>query len=88
MRGVIVPFWTRFSKASVEDMLPTAYVDARTTKFFLRVFSRGPISRRSRHCLEGSDGTDVPVRNGSIARDIPLASGRWLACCFCFVSVS
>ncbi len=28
--------WTRFLVVSVEDMLPTAYVDARTTKFCFR----------------------------------------------------
>jgi hypothetical protein len=27
--------WTHFLEAFVEDMLPTAYVDARTTKFYI-----------------------------------------------------
>ena len=36
--------WTRLLEASIEDMLPTAYVDAPKTKFlFLRVISLGPI---------------------------------------------
>jgi hypothetical protein len=26
--------WSRFLEVSFEDMLPTAYVDARTTKFY------------------------------------------------------
>jgi hypothetical protein len=34
--------WTRFLEASIEDMLLMAYIDARTTKLFLQVFSRGP----------------------------------------------
>jgi hypothetical protein len=36
--------WTHFLEASVEDMLLTAYVDARTTKFyFLKFFLAAPI---------------------------------------------
>jgi hypothetical protein len=30
--------WTRFLEASVEDMHPTAYLDACTTKFYFREF--------------------------------------------------
>ncbi len=64
-----------------------AYVDARTMKLlFLQVFSRGPDLCRLRHCSEGSDGTDVPVQNGSLARDIPLALGCWLAAAFALLA--
>ncbi len=53
-------------------MLPTAYVDACTTKFlFLRVFSCGPNLCKLRNYWEVSNGTDVPMQNGSLTRDIP-----------------
>jgi hypothetical protein len=44
--------WTRSLEASVEDMLPMAYVDARTTKFyFCKFFLAAPIFT-SRETLE------------------------------------
>jgi hypothetical protein len=38
--------WTCFVEASIEDMLPTAYVDACTTKFYFRKFFSRPQSLR------------------------------------------
>ena len=64
--------WSSFLEGSVEDMLPTAYVDAQTTKFyFCKFFLAAPIFA----CQETSEKILAErlllTRNGSLMRDIP-----------------
>ncbi len=57
--------WTCFLEASVEDMLPTAYVDAHTTKFYFREFFLVAPIFASRETFEKqNNGMDVPMQNG------------------------
>ncbi len=61
-----------FLKTSVEGMFPTMYVDVRWNKIsFLQVFSRGPFSRSQRNFLRCLCRMAVPMRKGSLGKDIP-----------------
>ncbi len=80
--------WTHFSEAPVEDKLPTAYVDAPTTKFYFReLFLAVPI-------FAGRENSEKIPTKGlflckmEVLQETYLALGCWLACCFCFVSAS
>jgi hypothetical protein len=85
---VELSLWTRFLEASVEDMLPMAYVDARTTKlYFHEIFPMAPIFA-SRETFEKLPTERMFLREMKVLQGTYLASGRWLACCFCFVSAS
>jgi hypothetical protein len=80
--------WTRFLEASVEDMLPMAYVDACTTKFyFCEFFLPVPIFV-SQETSEKIPTERLFLRKVVVLRETYLALGCWLACCFCFVSAS
>ena len=81
--------WTCLLEAPVEDMLPMAYVEAPKTKnFFLGVISLGPIFLVLRNFSEDSDGWLFLCKIVVFQETYLLAMGRWLACCFCFVSAS
>jgi hypothetical protein len=78
--------WTCFLEASVEDMLPMVYVDAPTTKFnFCEFFLAAPIFA-SRETFEKIPTEWMILREMVVLQETYLALGRWLACCFCFVS--
>jgi hypothetical protein len=80
--------WTRSLEAFVEDMLPTAYVDACTTKFyFCEFFLAAPIFA-SQETFEKLPTERMFLRGMVVLQVTYLASGHWLACCFCFVSAS
>ncbi len=80
--------WTRFLEASVEDMLPTAYADARTTKFYsCEFFLVAPIFA-SRETFEKLPMEWMFLREMVVLQETYLALDCWLACCFCFVSAS
>jgi hypothetical protein len=80
--------WTCFLEASVEDMLLTAYVDARTTKiYFCEFFLAAPIFA-SRETFEKLPTERMFLHKRVVLQETYLASGCWLACCFCFVSAS
>jgi hypothetical protein len=80
--------WTHFLEASVKEVLPTAYVDARTTKFyFCKFFLAVPIFA-SRETFEKIPMEQMFLCKMVVLRETYLPSGRWLACCFCFVSAS
>ncbi len=52
---------------SIEDMLLTVYVDARTTKlYFCELFLAVPF-----YACQGSDGMAIPLQKGTLSRDIP-----------------
>ncbi len=62
---------TCFLEVSVENVLPTAYVDACTTKFyFCKLFLAVPICA-SRETSEKTDRMADPTCNVSLTRDIP-----------------
>ncbi len=66
-------------ESALELMLPTAYIDAHTTKFyFCKLFSCGPNFSESRNFWEDSKMV--------VLQETYIALGRWLACCFCFVA--
>ncbi len=80
--------WTRFLEVSVKDMLLTAYVDARTTNFFFcELFLAVPIFA-SRETSAKIPTEWLFLRKMVVLQETYLALGRWLACCFCFVSAS
>jgi hypothetical protein len=80
--------WTGFLEASVEDMLPTAYVDAGTTKFyFCKFFLAAPIFA-SQETFEKLPTERMFLCKMVVLRETYLALECWLACCFCFVSAS
>jgi hypothetical protein len=80
--------WTCFLEASIEDMLPTVYVDACTMKFyFCELFLAVPICA-SRETSEKILTEWLFLREMVVLQETYLALGRWLACCFCFVSAS
>jgi hypothetical protein len=80
--------WTHFLEASVEDMLPKAYVDAGTTKFyFCKFFLAAPIFV-SRETFEKLPMERMFLREMVVLQETYLALGCWLACCFYFVSAS
>ncbi len=79
---------TRFLEASFEDMLPTAYVDACTTMFyFCKFFLPVPIFA-SQETSEKIPTERLFLRKMVVLQETYLESGRWLACCFCFVSAN
>ncbi len=80
--------WTDFLEASIEDMLLTAYADARTTKFYFRMFFLAIPIFTSRETSEKIPAERLFLRKMVVLRETYLASGCWLACCFCFVSAS
>ncbi len=72
---------THFLEASIKDLLLTAYVDVFTTKFYFHKFFQIFASQ------------EIPMerlflRDMVVLHKAHLASGRWLACCFCFVRAS
>jgi hypothetical protein len=80
--------WTCFLEAFVEDMLPMAYVDARTTKFyFCEFFLAAPIFA-SQETFEKLPMEWMFLRKMVVLQETYLASRCWLACCLCFVSAS
>ncbi len=80
--------WPHFLEASVEGMLPTAYVEARTTKFyFCKFFTAVPIFA-SRETSEKIPMEGLFLRRMVVLQETYLALGCWLACCVCFVSAS
>jgi hypothetical protein len=80
--------WTRFLEASIEDMLPTAYLDARTMKFyFYEFFLAAPIFT-SRETFEKLPTKWMFLHERVVLQETYLALGLWLACCFCFGSAS
>jgi hypothetical protein len=80
--------WTCFLEASIEDMLPMAYIDAHTTKFyFCEFFLAAPIFA-SPETFEKLPTEWMFLRKMVVLQEAYLVSGRWLACCFCFVSAS
>ncbi len=78
--------WTRFLEASVKDMLPMVYLDARTI-YFREFFLAAPIFA-SRENFEKIPTEWMFLRKMVVLQMAYLALGRWLACCFCFVSTS
>ena len=65
-----------------------AYIDAHTTKFyFCEFFLAAPIFA-SRETAEKVPTERMFLRETVVLQETYLASGRWLACCFCFVSAS
>ncbi len=52
-------------------MLLTAYLMLIQQNLFLQVISFSPFFHELRNFWEGSDGTAVPMQNGSLTRDIP-----------------
>jgi hypothetical protein len=65
-----------------------AYVDARTTKFYVRkIFLVAPIFA-SRETFEKLPMEQMFLHEMVVLQETYLALGRWLACCFCFVSAS
>jgi hypothetical protein len=69
-------------------MLPTAYVDAGTKKnYFIELFLAAPIFA-SQETFEKLPMERMFLRKMEVLQETHLALGRWLACCFCFVSVS
>ncbi len=80
--------WTCSLEVSIEDMLPTAYVDACTTKFyFCKFFLVAPIFA-SQETFEKLPMERMFLYEMVVLHETYLASGCWLACCFCFVSAS
>jgi hypothetical protein len=80
--------WTHSLEASVEDMLPTAYVDACTTKFYFHEFFLAAPIFASRETFEKLPTEQMFLREMVVLQETYLVSGCWLACCFCFVSTS
>jgi hypothetical protein len=80
--------WTCFLEVSVKDVLTMAYVDARTTKFYFREFFFAVPIVASRETFEKILTERMFLRKMVVLRETYLASGCWLACCFCFVSTS
>jgi hypothetical protein len=65
-----------------------AYIDARTTKFyFCKFFLAAPIFA-SRETFEKLPTEQMFLSEMVVLQETYLASGCWLACCFCFVSAS
>jgi hypothetical protein len=65
-----------------------AYVDAHTTTFnFCNFFLAAPIFA-SRETAEKFPTERMFLRKMVVLQETYLALGRWLACCFCFVSAS
>jgi hypothetical protein len=85
---VILSLWTHFLEASVEDMLLTAYVDACTTKFYFYDFFLAAPIFASRETFEKLPMERMFLRKMVVLQETYLASGCWLACCFCLVSAS
>ncbi len=80
--------WTRFLEVFVEDILPMAYVNARTTKFyFCKLFLAVPIFANRETC-EKIPTERLFLHEMVVLQGTYLALGRWLACYFCFVSAS
>jgi hypothetical protein len=80
--------WTHFLEVSVKDVLPMAYVDACTMKFyFCEFFLAAPIFT-SRETFEKLPTEQMFLCKMVVLRETYLAPGRWLACYFCFVSTS
>jgi hypothetical protein len=80
--------WTCFLEASVEDTLPTAYIDTCRAKiYFFKLFFAVPIFL-SRETSEKILTEWLFLREMVVLQETYLALGCWLACCFCFVSSS
>jgi hypothetical protein len=80
--------WTRFLEVSIEDIHLMVYVDALTTKFyFCELFLMVPIFA-SRETSEKILTEWLFLHKTVVLQETYLASGHWLACCFCFVSAS
>jgi hypothetical protein len=63
--------WTCLLEASIEDMLPTAYIDAPKTKFYFHEsFLSVPFSCVKK-LLRRFRWMAVPMQNGSLPRDLP-----------------
>ncbi len=66
--------WTRSLEASVEDMLPTAYVDAHATKFyFCKFFLAAPIFA-SRETFKNLPTERMFLRETVVLQETYLAS--------------
>ncbi len=77
--------WTCFLEASIEDILPVAYVDACTTKLnFCKFFLAIPIFA-SRETSEKILTERLFLHEMVVLQETYLALGCWLACCFCFI---
>jgi hypothetical protein len=73
-------FWTCFLEASVEDMLPTLYIDAGITKFyFCKLFLAIPIFA-SQETSEKIPTETLFLCKMVLLRETYQALGRWLAC--------
>jgi hypothetical protein len=80
--------WTHFLEVSVEDILPTAYVGARTTKFYFRKYFLVVPIFANQEISDKIPTERLFLREMVVLRETYLALGHWLACCFCFVSAS
>ena len=80
--------WSCFLEGSVEDMLLMACVDARTTNFYSRVLFLAVPFFSNRETSEKDLMERLFFCKTVVLQETDLAVGRWLACCFCFVSAS
>jgi hypothetical protein len=76
--------WTWFLEASVEEMLPTAYVDARTTKWYFCEFFLAVIFYANWETSEKIPRERLFLCKTVVLQETYLVLGCWLACCFCF----
>jgi hypothetical protein len=65
-----------------------AYIDARTTKFYLCKFFLAAPNFASRETFEELPTERMFLREMLVLQETYLALGRWLASCFRFVSAS
>ena len=65
-----------------------AYVDACTMKFYFWEFFLAAPILASRETFEKLLTERMSLREMVVLQETYLASGCWLACCFCFVSAS
>ncbi len=86
MGSAELSLWTRFLEASVEDMLPMEYIDARTTKFyFCELFFVVPIFA-SRETSEKIPTEWLFLRKMVVLQETYLALGRWLLAAFALLA--
>jgi hypothetical protein len=76
----VLSLWTRFLGASVEDMLPTAYVDAHKSNFYFRGFFLVAPIFASRETFEKLPTKQMFLRKMVVLQETYLAPGCWLAC--------
>jgi hypothetical protein len=80
--------WSSFLEASFEDMLLTAYKEARTTRFYFHELFLAVPFFANQETSEKILMERLFLCKMVVLQETYLALGSWLACCFSFVSAS